>query len=97
MRKRRVYIETTMFNYYLDKDRDAHADTVAFFEECTAGKFEPYTSLYVVGELEEAQGEKREEMIALIKGTTLPFCPPPRKLITSRGDMLMMVRFRKVL
>ena len=64
--KEKVYIETTLFNYYLDVDRDAHADTVTFFEECASGKFEPYTSTYTVDELEDAQAEKRDKMLALI-------------------------------
>jgi hypothetical protein len=28
-----IYLETTMFNFYVDKDRDAHADTVKLFKE----------------------------------------------------------------
>jgi len=55
-----------MFNYYFDEDRDAHADTVTLFEECSAGKFEPYTSTYTLDELDDAPGEKREKMLALI-------------------------------
>jgi len=55
-----------MFNYYFDADRDAHYDTVTLFEECAAGKFEPYTSDYVVDEIEDAPAEKREKMLALI-------------------------------
>jgi predicted nucleic acid-binding protein len=61
----RVYIETTLFNYYFDEDRDAHADTVTFFEECAAGRFEAYTSIYVMNELEKTRSEKREKMLAL--------------------------------
>ena len=30
--KMRIYLETTMFNYYFDKDRDGHAATVRMFE-----------------------------------------------------------------
>ena len=67
MRKLKIYLETTLFNYYFDEDRDAHADTVILFEECTAGKYEPYTSLYVINELEETQGEKRNMMLSLIE------------------------------
>jgi len=63
----KIYLETTMFNYYFDTDRDAHNDTVTLFEECLAGKFEPYTSLYVVSELEDAPQEKQDKMLALIK------------------------------
>jgi len=55
-----------MFNYYFDWDRDAHADTVTLFEECAAGKFEPYTSSYVIDELEYAPAEKRNKMIELV-------------------------------
>jgi predicted nucleic acid-binding protein len=66
MRKQKVYIETTLFNYYFDTDRDAHADTVSFFEECASGKFEPYTSGYVINELDDAPVEKRDKMISLI-------------------------------
>ena len=63
----KIYLETTLFNYYFDEDRDAHADTVTLFEECVSGKFEPYTSDYVIKELEDAPTEKRERMLALIK------------------------------
>ena len=66
MRKPRIYLETTMFNYYFDVDRDAHADAVTLFEECASGKFEPYTSDYVLAELEATSTEKRRKMLALI-------------------------------
>ena len=67
MRKQKIYLETTLFNYYYDEDRDAHADTVTLFEECASGKFEPYTSDYVIKEIEDAPGDKREKMLGLIK------------------------------
>ena len=67
MRKQKVYLETTLFNYFFDEDRDAHADTVTLFEECLSGKFEPYTSDYVIKEIEDAPIEKREQMLVLIK------------------------------
>ena len=66
MRKPKIYLETTMFNYYFDTDRDAHADTVKLFEEVLAGKYEAYTSLYVTGELVKAEEPKRSNMLALI-------------------------------
>ena len=67
MRKLKVYLETTLFNYYFDEDRDAHADTVALFKEIANGTYEAYTSLYVIDELEDAPSEKRDKMIALIE------------------------------
>ena len=66
MRVPRVYLETTLFNYYFDEERDAHADTVTLFEECASGKFVPFTSSYVINELEDAPAEKRDKMIALV-------------------------------
>ncbi len=75
----KIYLETTLFNYYFDADREAHADTVTLFEECTAGKFEPYTSLYVTDELENAPSEKREKMIALIKQYGISVLPASDK------------------
>ena len=67
MKIRKIYLETTMFNYYFDEDRDAHPDTVTLFEECLSGKFEPYTSVYVTDELEAAPEGKRDKMFELIK------------------------------
>jgi predicted nucleic acid-binding protein len=59
-------LETTLFNYYFDKDRDAHVDTVRLFEDVAEGKYEAYTSIYVVRELENAENEKCGKMLALI-------------------------------
>jgi predicted nucleic acid-binding protein len=56
-----------MFNYYFDTDRDAHADTVTLFEECALGTFMPYTSQYVLDELNATKDEnKRDKMLLLI-------------------------------
>ena len=41
----KVYLETTMFNYYFDTERDAHSDTVKLFEEIRAGKYQAFTSV----------------------------------------------------
>jgi predicted nucleic acid-binding protein len=62
----KIYLETTVFNYYFDTARDAHADTVRLFNEMAEGKFEPFTSDYAVRELMNAPQEKRDKMIGLI-------------------------------
>jgi len=52
MRKLKIYLETTLFNHYFDEDRGlAHDSTVALFEEIAVGKYEAFTSLYVIDEL----------------------------------------------
>ena len=67
MRTPKIYLETTMFNYYFDTERDGHADTVTLFKEVQAGKYEAYTSAYVLDELEETKDDnKRANMLALI-------------------------------
>jgi len=66
MRKKKIYLETTLLNYYFDKDRDAHADTVNLFKEIAAGKYEAFTSEAVIDELEDAPAPKRDAMLALV-------------------------------
>ena len=66
MRKPKIYLETTVFNHYFDTDREAHAATVKLFHEILVGKYEAYTSVYVVDELEDAKEPKRSNMLALI-------------------------------
>lgn len=65
MRVPKIYLETTMFNYYFDKERDAHADTVKLFEEIASGKYEAYTSAYVINELSDADELKKSNMLSL--------------------------------
>ena len=72
MRKPKIYLETTMFNFFLDTDRDAHADTVKLFEEIAAGQYEAYTSRPVIEELEKTNGDKRGKMLGLIADREIP-------------------------
>ena len=67
MRKQKIYLETTLFNFYVDVDRETHADTVRLFDDITMGKYEAYTSDYVISELEATSGDKRDKMIALVE------------------------------
>ena len=66
MKTRKIYLETTIFNYYFDNDRMAHPATVKLFNEIKEKKFEAYTSSYVVDELLKAQEPRQSAMINLI-------------------------------
>jgi len=66
MRIPKIYLETTMFNYFFDTVRDAHADTVKLFKEIKAGIYQGYTSMYVLHELNQAPKDKRDKMLSLI-------------------------------
>ena len=63
----RLYLETTMFNYYFDTERDGHADTVRIFEAIGKGEYEGYTSRYVLLELQKASEPKQSNMLTLIE------------------------------
>ncbi|GHS92642.1 hypothetical protein FACS1894139_11960 [Planctomycetales bacterium] len=62
----KIYLETTMFNYYFDRERRAHSTVVAVFDAMERGEFEPYTSDYVTDELVLAPEPKRSRMMELI-------------------------------
>jgi predicted nucleic acid-binding protein len=65
MEKLRVYLETSMFNYYFDKERDGHSATVRMFEAIGWGKFVGFTSEYVNIELKNAPEPKKSDMLRL--------------------------------
>jgi len=68
MVKKKVYLETTLFNFYFEENKKIdHIDTVQLFEEIAAGKYEAFTSTYVIDELKKARDkEKRDKMLNLI-------------------------------
>ena len=76
MRMMRMYLETTLFNFYFDEDREAHADTVQLFKEIAAGKYEAFTSRYVIEELGNAPEVKRDKMLNLILEHDIPILEP---------------------
>jgi predicted nucleic acid-binding protein len=63
-----IYLETTIFNFpFADDAPQYRADTLRLFAEIKAGKFRPFTSEYVLDELEDTQdSEKLKNMKALI-------------------------------
>jgi hypothetical protein len=66
-RKQKIYLETSLFNFYVDESRGKyHICTVKLFEAIAAGKYEAFTSLYVTDELKKAQDKKRDKMLNLI-------------------------------
>jgi predicted nucleic acid-binding protein len=79
----KLYLETTMFNYYFDEDRDGHADTVELFKEIHEGRHQAYTSEYAVSELLDAPEPKRTKMLELIDEYNITTIP-----ITNESDRL---------
>jgi predicted nucleic acid-binding protein len=85
MRVPKIYLETTMFNYYFDKEREAHPYAVRLFEEIGEGKYHAYTSRYVLGELDSTPEPKRGQMLGLVNKyniTMLDYSQEAKRLAT---------------
>ncbi|MDR1732145.1 MAG: PIN domain-containing protein [Synergistaceae bacterium] len=67
MKGLRVYLETTVFNYYFDENRLGHAETVRLFEAIRNGAMEAYTSIYALYEITNAPPDKQRKMLRLIE------------------------------
>jgi predicted nucleic acid-binding protein len=67
MHKPKVYLETTMFNYFVEETKEDSPVTIAFFEAIRSGQYDGYTSTYAVEEMENATEPKRSDMLALIE------------------------------
>ncbi|MDR0916860.1 MAG: hypothetical protein LBN02_06685 [Oscillospiraceae bacterium] len=80
----KVYLETSVFNFvFADNDPEKQRDTLALFSEIAQGKYEPYTSDYVFGELVRAQEPKQSKMLHLISEygiVTLPSSDEVKRL-----------------
>jgi hypothetical protein len=68
---KKIYLETTMFNFYYAPDNPGYrvlkGQVLQIFDLIKAREYEPYTSVYVVEELDITEGdEKREQMKGLI-------------------------------
>ena len=82
MNTQNIYIETTLFNYYFDINRDAHKDTMKLFKEILTGKYNAFTSTYVTDELEKAPEVKREKMLKLIPEYNIAVLAPRDEAVT---------------
>ena len=71
-----VYLETTIFNFpFVDDAPQYKSDTLKLFAEIKAGKFKPFTSEYVIQELEAAPDSIREERLLLIQQYAIEVIP----------------------
>ena len=62
----RIYLETTVFNRFLEKDREYNLETVNLFEKILQNELNAFSSAYVIEELDKASEPKRTEMLNLI-------------------------------
>jgi predicted nucleic acid-binding protein len=92
MRIPRIYLETTLFNFYVDEDRGfVHDSTVALFQECAAGKYKAFTSRYVIDELAAAPAPKCDELLRLVSEYGIPILESTEEAATL-ADMYVSER-----
>ena len=67
MRIPKIYMETSIFNFYFADDApDKCADVKSLFEEIRQGRYEPYTSDYVIEEIMKCEEPKQSKMKNLL-------------------------------
>jgi hypothetical protein len=62
----KVYLETTIFNRFIETGRDYTVETRILFEKILKNEIDAYSSVYVLEELDKASEPKRSEMINLV-------------------------------
>jgi predicted nucleic acid-binding protein len=66
VKRLKIYLETTIFNFIFAEDSpDKKQDVIKLFDEIKQGKYIPYTSDYVLQELLKAEEPKRAQMVNL--------------------------------
>jgi predicted nucleic acid-binding protein len=63
----KVYIETTVFNRFLEDNREYNPETKKMFEKILQNEIEGYSSTYVIDEIDKAPEPKRTEMLNLLQ------------------------------
>ena len=75
-----IYLETTIFNFpFVDDAPQYRADTLKLFTEIKTGKFKPFTSEYVIQELEAATDSLREKRLRLVNEYNVEIIPACNK------------------
>ena len=73
--KLRVYLETTVFNRYLEEGREYANESKLLFNKILDGNILAFTSVAVLEELERAPEPKRSQMMELIQSHTITVWP----------------------
>jgi predicted nucleic acid-binding protein len=63
----KIYLETTVFNRFLEDNREFSVETKNLFDKILNNEVEAYSSTYVIEELDKASEPKRTEMLNLIQ------------------------------
>ncbi len=68
MKKPKIYLETTIMNFYFADDAlEKKEDTHKLFKEISQGKYKAYTSMSAIREINNAPEDKKIVLLELIK------------------------------
>jgi len=85
VKKLKIYLETSIFGRYFEKEEKEHKATFRLFEEIKQDKYEAYASVYVLTELKKTKEKPRRlKLLSLIKDYNINF------LETSEEDERLM-------
>jgi hypothetical protein len=62
----RIYLETTVFNRFLEDNREYYIETRELFNKILQNEIDAYSSVYVIEELDKAPEPKRSELLNLV-------------------------------
>jgi hypothetical protein len=96
IKKTRLYLETTVFNYYFGENRFGHEETLKLFDAVRDGKFEAYTSIYALYEITNAPHEKQNKMLRLIEDNGIQVLQNNDESDRLADIYIKMVYFRKI-
>jgi predicted nucleic acid-binding protein len=77
----KIYLETSLFHYYIDEERDYNPETIRIFEEINAKKFKGYTSIFVIKELFNSDTDDCKKMLNIIQEYNIPILPANNEII----------------
>ena len=67
MKKLKIYLETTILNFYYAYDaKEKMEDTLRLFDEIAQGKYEAYTSYAVLDEINKASEETKRKLLSIL-------------------------------
>jgi len=76
LKKLKVYLETSVVNFLISKEKDEKVEfTRILFEQIERGEYEAYISDLVIQEIRNAPEEKQKELVSIVKKYSLPILP----------------------
>jgi predicted nucleic acid-binding protein len=77
----KIYLESSLFHYYLDEERDYNPEIIRLFEEINTIKFDAYTSIFVIKELFNSNTDDCKKMLNIIQENDISILSANQEII----------------